>query len=223
MNTNNSRDKYEHPLVAVDMVVFTIVNKKLNILLIQRAKEPFKNYWAIPGGLVERNESLEEAAIRELVEETSVKDVYLEQLQTFGDVKRDPRGRIISVAFLALISPKGIKISASSDAKEVNWFSVEKLPKLAFDHKIIVNLALNILREKIQYSDIVYPLLRNRFRLSELQEAYEVIMGGKLDKRNFRKRLSQVGLVKSTGQKELDGAHRPAMLHQFRSRGGVFK
>ena len=177
--------------------------------------------WAIPGGFVRTEESLESAAMRELLEETGVKNVYLEQLYTFGDPFRDPRTRVITVAYFALIPAESTKLQASTDASDAQWYSVKELPALAFDHKEIVKAGIERLRSKIGYSNIVYGLLPNEFRLSELQKVYEVILNQKVDKRNFRKKMLSLQLLESTGKREIDGAHRPAMLYRFKSRKTV--
>lgn len=133
--------KLEMPLIAVDIVIFTIVDNDLKVLLVKRGNQPFKNQWALPGGFVLKNETLEKAAIRELKEETGIENVHLKQLHTFGDPKRDPRGRIISVTYFALVNRK-LQLKPKSDAVAVDWFSVKKLPFLAFDHKKIIRYAL---------------------------------------------------------------------------------
>lgn len=214
--------KYNRPSVTVDVLIFTIQEDELRMVLVKRGVEPFKDMWATPGGFIHMDESLEDAATRELVQETGIKNVYLEQLYTFGDPKRDPRTRVITVAYFALVSDENIKLSASTDVKEVRWFSVNKLPQLAFDHGKIVSYALNRLQSKIEYSNIVYGLLPDKFRLSQLQKVYEVILGKKLDKRNFRKWILSRGLLEPTGEKDVDGAHRPAMLYRFKKREAVF-
>lgn len=214
MDTN----KFEKPSVTVDLLVFTVLDDDLKIILVKRGIDPFKNMWALPGGFVGINETLEEAAKRELFQETGVGDVYLEQLYTFGDVKRDPRTRVITVSYFALIPSENIKLHATTDAKDAQWFPVDKLPKVAFDHKKIIDYGIERLKSKIGYSNIVYGILPKRFRLSQLQKVYEIILGQKLDKRNFRKRMLSLGLLRSTGKRELGGAHRPAMLYEFKTR-----
>lgn len=210
------------PRVTVDTLIFTIQDDQLKIASVKRAVEPFKDMWAIPGGFVLDGESLEDAAIREMAEETGVKNVYLEQLYTFGDPGRDPRGRVITVAYFALVPSEQIKLKATTDVSDVKWVSVKELPALAFDHKKIIDYAVNRLKNKIEYSNIVHGLLPNKFRLSELQKVYEIILGHTLDKRNFRKRMLSLGLLKATGDREIEGAHRPAMLYQFKTKEVVF-
>ena len=217
-----STEKYERPSVTVDVLVFTIVGDELKILLVKRAAWPYENFWALPGGFVQMNESLEQAAIRELREETGVSDVYLEQLYTFGDPGRDPRTRVITVAYIVLITADALELKAGSDAGEAQWFPVKKIPALAFDHQKIVEYGLNRLRSKLEYSNISYRLLSTEFRLSELQKVYEVILDRQLDKRNFRKKILSLGLLEATGEKEISGAHRPAMLYRFNKKEIVF-
>lgn len=216
LHTKGKSEHFPHPAVTVDVLIFTVREKKLEIILVKRGINPYKGMWALPGGFVEIKEALEDAAKRELIQETGVKDVYLEQLYTFGDPERDPRERVITVSYFALIPSERIKLKATTDVTDAAWFVVHNLPKLAFDHKQIIETGVERLKSKIGYSNIVYGLLPNKFRLSELQEVYEVILGQKLDKRNFRKRMLSLGLLKMTGEKEIEGAHRPAMLYQFK-------
>ena len=183
----------------------------------QRRGEPFAGRWAIPGGFVEPDESLDDAAARELHEETSVANVFLEQLYTFGAPQRDPRGRVISVADYALLR-HAPEVSAADDAADARWFPLRDLPPLAFDHAAILDYALARVRNKVEYTNIVYSLLPDSFTLSELQRVYEIILGRPLDKRNFRKKISSLDLVEPTGDERRDGAHRPAKLYHFRSR-----
>ncbi len=215
-------EKYQKPSVTVDLLIFTILDSELRILLVKRASWPYENSWAIPGGFVRMDESLEDAAKRELHEETGVTDLYLEQLYTFGEPDRDPRTRVITVAYIALIDNESRTLRASSDASEAQWFPVKKLPTLAFDHSTIVEYGLNRLRSKLEYSNIAYGLLPTEFRLSELQRVYEVILDRPIDKRNFRKKILSLGFLDSTGEKEISGAHRPAMLYRFNKKEIVF-
>lgn len=198
--------------VAVDVVIFSIIENELNVLLVERLLPP--KGWAIPGGFVKKNESLDEAAKRELAEETGVSDVYLEQLYTFGDPKRDPRGRIISVAYFALVESEKVKIKSGSDAKNVAWYPVKNIPNLAFDHNKIINYSKQRLAWKIEYTNVVYGLLPKYFSLTQLQKVYEAIVSRELDKRNFRRKFLNTGLIKQTKIKA-GGAHRPAVLYEF--------
>lgn len=205
----------QHILVTVDNVIFTISENQLQVLLIKRDIEPFKWTWAIPGGFVLDNEDCEKAAYRELQEETNIRNVYLEQLYTFSDPKRDPRGRVVSIAYMALVARENLTIKAGSDAAEAKFFPVEKLPKLAFDHKKILEYAIQRLRWKIEYTNVAQYILAKKFTLSELQKVYEIVLGQKIDVRNFRKKIDKLGLVKETGEKEIGVKYRPAKLYKF--------
>ena len=211
---------YPHPAITTDIVIFTI-RQQLELLLIRRVDDPHKNSWALPGGFVNIDEDLEHCALRELEEETGVTGVYLEQLYTFGAPGRDPRERIISVAYYALVPPDLMHIRAASDAREVAWFEVKKLPPLAFDHKSIVEKAHQRLSAKLNYSTIALQFMPKKFTLSELQKVYESILGTSLDKRNFRKRVTALGCVKETGEYRRNGNHRPARLFTMTSPGTV--
>lgn len=204
--------------VAVDGVIFTIIDESLHVLLIQMKKSPFENQWAVPGGLLEDDEESKYAAKRILQAQTGVKDVFLEQLMTFDNVDRDPAGRVISVAYYALISGEGVTLQTTDKYADVKWWPVSKLPTLAYDHKAIITEAVSRLRAKIQYTNIVWSLLPKEFTLTELQSVYEVVMGKELDKRNFRKRIAELHLIKPTGKKRHGLAHRPAALYTFKHR-----
>jgi 8-oxo-dGTP diphosphatase len=213
--------KYPHPAVTTDVVIFTIREQQLELLLVQRRSRPFKDSWALPGGFVEIDEDLETCALRELEEETGVTGVYLEQLYSFGNPGRDPRERVISVAYYALVPPDRLNIRAASDASDVGWFKVNDLPPLAFDHEVIVLMAHQRLAAKLNYSTIALQFMPEKFTLSELQRVYETIQGGSLDKRNFRKRLISLDCIKDTGNYRRDGNHRPARLYAVKSPGTV--
>lgn len=204
-------------MLTVDIVVFSVQEQDLCVLLIQRAGEPYANQWALPGGFIQLSETLEEAAIRELYEETKVTNVYLEQLYTYGDLNRDPRGRVITVAYYALI-PTDSTFSAEggSDAARACWYPINQLPDLAFDHRDIINYAVRRLRYKLEYSAVGFELLPDQFTLSELQQTYEIILGEKLDKRNFRRRMLQADIFESTNEFRT-GEGRPARLYRYRS------
>lgn len=205
---------YPHPAVTADVALFTIQDERLQVLLIRRAQAPFSGAWALPGGFVEPEECLEDCALRELREETGVAGVYLEQLYTFGNPARDPRERVISVAYYGLAPVSSIDPQAGSDAGQVGWFDVDELPELAFDHVDIVAKARERLRAKLDYSTIAFQFMPKKFTLSELQAVYQTILGEVLDKRNFRKRVIALGLVKPTGDQRRDGKHRPAALYR---------
>jgi 8-oxo-dGTP diphosphatase len=206
----------ERHAVSVDVVIFSLREGDLKVLLIRRAAPPFKGKWAIPGGFVRANESLEEAALRELEEETGVRNVYLEQLYTFGAPKRDPRGRIITVAYFALVADD-VSPHAGREASETQWHSMYDLPELAFDHADILKYALQRLRYKLEYTALGFELLPNEFTLTELQSAYETVLGEKLDKRNFRRRILEAEVLSETPRyREGDGQGRPAKLFRYK-------
>jgi 8-oxo-dGTP diphosphatase len=206
--------KYPRPSVAVDCVIFGLDKTDLKILLIQRGGEPFKNAWALPGGFVDMDESLEAAALRELEEETGVKNVFFEQLFTFGNPGRDPRGRVISVAYYALVNLDEHPVEAASDAKNAAWFPLNNLPELAFDHDKVLETAIERLESKVRYQPLGFELLPEKFTLGQLQELYEKILGSKLNKRNFRTKILKMNILKEMG-KQIDVAHRPATLYSF--------
>lgn len=210
----------QHINVAVDIVVFTVISGQLHILLIRRGKEPFYGEYALPGGFVEDDESLENAALRELSEETNVKNIFIKKLTAYGDVKRDPRCRIITIAFMALIDAEKFKVEAHAhhDAILAEWKHVHSVKKLAFDHNKILENALDELRYEVQTTNIAAQLLPEKFTLGELQALYETIIGESIDKRNFRKRLKALDILVATSEIKMDGAHRPALLYKFKSK-----
>lgn len=204
------------PAVAVDVILFTIEERALRVLLVRRGIEPFRGAWALPGGFVRDDESLDDAAQRELREETDVEVAWLEQLYTFGEVDRDPARRVISVAYFALVDRAPLEPRAGTDAASVAWFDVGALPALAFDHARIVAYAHERLRYKTEYAPVAFQLLPDRFTLSELQDVYEVVLGRELDKRNFRRKIGALEIVEPTGDHRREGAGRPAELYRFR-------
>jgi 8-oxo-dGTP diphosphatase len=208
---------YEYPraALAVDCVVFGLDETDLKVLLIQRKLHPFQHAWALPGGFVHLDETIDEAARRELEEEAGVHDVYLEQLYTFGALDRDPRERIVTVAYYALAKLSDHRIRAATDAMGVGWFSLDDLPKLAFDHDAIVSRAHERLRGKVRYAPVGFELLPPRFSLTQLQRLYELILGTALDKRNFRKKLLAMDLLVETDEVEQGVRHRAARLYRF--------
>jgi len=206
---------YERPAVTVDVLIFTVLQEKLQIALIQRGLPPYEGEWALPGGFVRADESLDEAARREIAEEAGVTDTFLEQLYTFGDPERDPRGRVITVAYFALVPGEKLVLRAETDAAAVQWFPVHAVPALAFDHAEILAAAVNRLKAKLEYANIAFALLPASFSLSELQRVYEIILGRSIDKRNFRKRILSLGFIEPTG-KYSAGAHRPAQLYRWK-------
>ena len=207
---------YPHPAVTTDVVVFTLRDQELKLLLIKRGGDPYKGKWALPGGFVQLDEDLDTGARRELEEETGVSGVYLEQLYTFGAVDRDPRERVITVAYYALIPSDKLQLRAASDAEAVGWFGIEELPRLAFDHKEIVRMAHQRLVAKLDYSTIAFQFMPKEFTLSELQSVYENILQEPVDKRNFRKWVLALEGIEETGELRTEGAHRPAMLYRVK-------
>lgn len=211
---------YEYPRAAltVDCVVFGLDDEELKVMLIQRGQEPFEGKWALPGGFVHVDETLEEAARRELEEETGLHKVYLEQLYTFGAVDRDPRERVVSVAYYALVKMSDHKVQAATDARDAAWFGVHDVASLAFDHAEILQMALERLRGKLRYQPIGFELLPKKFTLSQLQHLYELVLERELDKRNFRKKVLAMDLLIETDEVEQDVAHRAARLYRFDER-----
>ncbi len=228
MSTTDSPTPYdpnafERPSVTVDVVAFTARERKLHVLLIKRGVWPFEGHWALPGGFVQMSEGLDAAAHRELTEETGVAGAeFLEQLYSFGNVNRDPRTRVISVAYYALLPEPSISPRAGTDAAEAQWWPADALPPLAFDHAEIVKTALSRLRAKLGYTSVAYALLAPEFTLTELQTVYEIILGRELDKRNFRKKMLSTELLEGLEKQRRGGAHRPAQLFSFTKREPVF-
>ncbi len=200
--------------ISVDVVIFTIRDGALHVLLVRRGVAPFAGRHAIPGGFVDEEESLEAAARRELAEETGVRDVYLEQLYSFGDPGRDPRGRVVTVAYFALIAADRAPLKAGSDAAEARWFPVAARPPLAFDHGRILDYALERLRNKLEYTTVGFQLLPDKFTLSELQAVYEAILARRLDKRNFRRKIALLRIVTPLREWRRTG-RKPARLYRF--------
>ena len=210
--TTSSNGHFSGHAIAVDVVLFTIQGGTLKVLLVKRQRPPYRGAWALPGGIVEPDESVDAAALRELQEETNIGNIYLEQLYTFGEPMRDPRGRVITVAYYALLNWQQLK---ARQVTEADWFPVRRLPPLAFDHRRIVDYALERLRNKINYTTVSFQLLPRQFTLTELQGSYEVILGRRLDKRNFRRKMLQLGILKGTREFQAAGRQRPARLYTF--------
>lgn len=204
--------------VAVDAAIFCVKDSTLNVLLIQMKKIPFEKIWALPGGLLEEYETTLTAATRILKTQTGVTDVFLEQLATFDEVNRDPAGRVVSVAYYALLPDQEIQLKTTDKYTDVRWWPVKKLPPLAYDHKKLIKEATDRIAGKIQYTNIVWSLLPKEFTLTQLQQVYEIILDKTLDKRNFRKRIEDLDLIKPTGKSRTGMAHRPAALYQFKHR-----
>ncbi len=209
-------NEYHPPTLTVDSVIFQITNGELVVLLIRRAQEPFKDWWALPGGYNAAGETTKEAMARILRQKAGLElaDICLvEQLYTFDTVARDPRGHAVSVTYMGL--GKDIKPAEGETTQRPTFFPVTQLPKLAYDHKDIIEYAHSRLRAKLSYTNAVYAMLDPYFTLSELQTAYEAILNQPLDKRNFRKKFLSLGLIRETNEKRRDGAHRPARLFTF--------
>src|SRR5215471_18546681 len=208
---------YEYPRAAltVDCVVFGFDEGDLKVLLIERGLEPFKGRWALPGGFVRVEETLDAAARRELQEEAGLTNVFLEQLYTFGAVDRDPRERVVSVAYYALVKLSEHAAKAATDAASAQWFPVSRVPKLAFDHANILETAVERLKGKVRYQPIGFELLPPKFTLSQLQHLYEAVLGIEVDKRNFRKKVLGFGFLVPLKETQMLGRQRPAQLFQF--------
>ena len=207
--------EYPHPAVTTDMVVFTIRDQEIKRLLDKRKLRPGKGNWGLPGGFVRIDEEIHPCAERELEEETGVRGVYLEQLCTYGHPGRDPRERVITIAYYALIPSEKIKIRAATDATAVDWFVMDELPELAFDHANIVEQAKQRLVAKLDYSTIAFQFLPREFTLTEVQDIYEIILEEKMDKRNFRKWALALESIEETGEERREGRHRPAKLYRL--------
>ncbi|NHN25445.1 NUDIX hydrolase [Flavobacterium jejuense] len=202
--------------IAVDAVVFGYQKSKLYVLLIQQKFGSQNDYWALPGGLVQEDEALIEAVKRELKEETNVSVNYLEQLYTFGDdISRDPRNRVISVAYFALVDPSKLTLIADTDAEKVSWVEIDKIPNLAFDHNEIIRLGIERLKNKVTYQPIGFDLLPTKFLFSQLENLYNTIIGKEIDRRNFRKKMMSFGFITETEEYATKKTGRPAKLYAF--------
>ena len=210
--------KHPHPAVTTNVVIFTVLDAKLRLLLVKRAREPFMGYWALPGGFIRLDEDLAASAAHALERETGMTGVYLEQLYTFGRPNRDPRERVITVAYYALAPAARVQVRAGSD---IAWFALDTLPALALDHQEIVALAAQRLAAKLDYSTIAFQFLPEQFSLSELQAVYEIILREPLDKRNFRKQILALGHLEPSGAERRKGSHRPARLYRLKHPGTV--
>lgn len=206
---------YPRPALTSDCVLFGFDEGELKLLLLQRSIDPWKGYWALPGGFVLMEETTEEAARRILKEKANVGKIFMEQLYTFSDVDRDTRGRVVSVAHYALVKLADYQVKAGRDTKDAEWFPISGIPKLAFDHNTIVKTAIERLRGKVRYQPIGFELLPAKFTLTQLQHLYEAILGEELDKRNFRKKILGMGLLIALDEKEKNVAHKAAQFFSF--------
>ena len=200
---------------AVVVTIFTVVRNRLSVLLIERSEKPFQGIWALPGGLLQPGETLDDAATRKLQEETGLQDVFLEQLYTFDTLAQTKTET--TVAYFALIHDADAKLRQELEWKP-EWFPLSTLKALAFDNQIILENAKDRLRSKLEYTNIAYSVLPESFTLSEMQHVYEAITEEPLDKRNFRKKIVSLGIVQETGRLKKQGAHRPAKLYKFMNR-----
>lgn len=217
-------DAFPPMFVTVDIALFSIIDNELGVMLIKRAEEPYKDCWALPGGFIDvgTDEDAFEAAKRELEEETKLKNIYLEQLYTFTSRGRDPREliankpcRIFSIAHFAIIDHTSVKAIAGSDAKEVKWFKISKLPKMSFDHGQIIDTAVNRIRNKINYTNIGFELVPAEFTIPELREVFEKVLGRELNPTNFRTKLLKLDVLEDTGQKKIEGRGQPAPIYKL--------
>ena len=207
--------EYERPALATDCVIFGFDGGELKLLLIERKKEPFKNKWSLPGGFVFMDETTEECAKRILSEKAGIKNVFVEQLYTFSELDRDPRERIVSVSYFALLNKQQYEVIAGRDTLKAEWFELSKLPKLAFDHNKILKMAFQRLKGKVSYQPIGFELLDEKFTLTQLQALYEAILENEIDKRNFRKKILGMGFLKALNEKEKNVARKAAQYYSF--------
>jgi 8-oxo-dGTP diphosphatase len=216
--TREDLDKHIKPSVTVDTIIFTIKSGELRVLLVKRNVNPFKDKWVIPGGFVNIDQSIRDAAMSKLAEKTGVKDVYLEQLYTFGNPKRDPRGRVITVAYFALISSENLTLK-KDEMYDAHWFAIDKLPALGFDHKEILDYAIKRLKWKFEYTTVAFSLLPKKFTMTQLQELYEVVFGEVFDKRNFRKKILTLGILEEQ-EVMRNVSFRPPQLYSLKANLG---
>ena len=207
--------QYPHPAITVDCIIFGFDGQNLKVMLIQRKSEPFAKMWALPGAFVDETESLESCAERVLMKECNISGVYLEQLFTFGNPSRDPRERVISVAYMGLVKTADFELIAGNDELQIEWREVKEIPDLAFDHQQILQTAIDRIRGKIRYQPIGFELMNAKFTLPQLQQLYEAILGQSLDRRNFRKKLLSMQILKQLPEKQQNVAHKAAFYYEF--------
>lgn len=209
-------------MIAADAAIFTVKDGTLHVLLIQMKKKPYAGAWALPGGLIDKDETSQDAASRFLRDQTGVKNAYLEQLATFDDPKRDPLARVVSVAYFALVPWEKVDLKTTGKYADVRWWPAAKPPKLVYDHAEMLKVATERVRAKLEYTNVAWSLLPMEFTLSRLQETYEAILGRELDKRNFIKKVLSLGMIEETGKRESGAAHRPGALYRFKKRELTF-
>lgn len=205
--------KYPHPSVTTDCVIFGFDGGKLKALLVERGLEPYKGRWAFPGGFVKMDESCEEGALRELEEETALKGTYVQQFHTYSDPNRDPRERVITVAFFALVRIQ--EVEAGDDANKAQWFAIDEVPQLAFDHDVILRDALKRLRERIHFQPIGFELLPEKFTMRQLQNLYEAILDVHFDRGNFSKKMLHFNILTPLDETVRPTPKREARLYRF--------
>ncbi|MBR3443256.1 MAG: NUDIX hydrolase [Bacteroidaceae bacterium] len=205
--------KYPHPAVTTDCVIFGFDGQQLKVLLVERGIEPYKGHWAFPGGFLKMDETADEGALRELKEETGLETAYIEQLGAFSDVKRDPRERVITIAFYALVNITEVK--GGDDAADARWFRIDDMPLLAFDHDHILRVAQKRLKEQIHFNPIGFELLPEVFTMPQLQALYEAILEVKFDRRNFSRKLLTLGLLDMADPDQERNGTRTPVLYRF--------
>jgi 8-oxo-dGTP diphosphatase len=215
MKTQMYQYQYPHPAVTVDCIIFGFDGQNLKVMLVQRKSDPFAKMWALPGAFVNEDESLESCAERVLMKEGNITGVYLEQLFTFGKPSRDPRERVISVAYMGLVKTADFELIAGNDELQIEWRDVEQVGDLAFDHNEIIATAIQRIRGKIRYQPIGFELMNSKFTLPQLQQLYEAILGQSLDRRNFRKKLLSMQILKQLSEKQQNVAHKAAFYYEF--------
>lgn len=205
--------KYPHPSVTTDCVIFGFDGTSLKVLLVERGLEPFKGRWAFPGGFLNMDESAEAGALRELQEETGLTGAYIKQFHTFSQPDRDPRERVITIAYYALVRLQNVR--GGDDASRAEWFALDKVPALAFDHDLILRVALNELRKQIHFEPIGFELLPEKFTIKELQLLYEAILDVKFDRRNFYNKMKHLGILTQLDETVQNSPQREAFLFSF--------
>ena len=225
MKIQNSKKKEKliiGPALAVDTLIFTIREGKLSVLLIQINKGPYLGQWALPGGIVQIDETLDEAAKNVLAKKAGISGVHMEQLYSFSATDRDVRGRVVSVAYFALVDSDRLEPRTMDYYADIQWRLVSDLPAMAFDHQEIIQYGVLRLQSKIEYSNIVFGLLPKEFTLTEMQSVYEAIIGHAIDKRNFRKKIMSLNILSETDKERTGLKNRPAKLYRFKKRQLVF-